>query len=85
MTDDNAPASKDLSRRAFLKRMAAVGFAVPIVSSFALDGVGSAVPVGDHSHGNQTHQQHQQTFANQYIEQLDEILEHLDPNQSGQF
>jgi len=32
------------SRRDFFKKMLALGFAVPVISSFALDGVASANP-----------------------------------------
>jgi hypothetical protein len=59
MTEEEAAG---LSRRAFLKRMAVVGFAVPIVTSFALDGVASADD-HHHHHGNQGHGN--QGFGNQ--------------------
>jgi hypothetical protein len=39
------------SRRAFLKKMAAVAFAAPVISSFAMDGVALA---GGQYHPNQT-------------------------------
>jgi hypothetical protein len=51
-----------LSRRTFFKKMIALGFAVPIVSSFALDGVagaadGAVTPLHHHHHhhGNSHH------------------------------
>jgi hypothetical protein len=32
----------ELSRRSFMKKLIAVGFAVPVISSFALDGIAGA-------------------------------------------
>jgi hypothetical protein len=48
------------SRRSFVKKLLAAGFAIPVVSSFALDGVAQAVPTKggncqDQFLGNQTH------------------------------
>jgi hypothetical protein len=55
MADEDGTGSAEVSRRAFLKKMAMVGFAVPIVTSFALDGVASAeVVYQKHIHANQT-------------------------------
>ncbi len=34
--------SVELSRRSFMKKLIAVGFAVPVISSFALDGIAGA-------------------------------------------
>jgi hypothetical protein len=66
MADEDGTGSAEVSRRAFLKKMAMVGFAVPIVTSFALDGVASAeVIYKKHSHGNQTFPN--QTFPNQLL------------------
>ena len=89
MTDEEATGSADLSRRAFLKRMAVVGFAVPIVTSFALDGVASA-DEHRHRHGNQGYGNQgygnqyypNQSLANQVTEVLDDILSQLFPNQT---
>jgi hypothetical protein len=89
MTEEEAARSADLSRRAFLKRMAVVGFAVPIVTSFALDGVASAHEHG-HDHGNQGYGNQgygnqgygNQSLANQVTEVLDDILGQLFPNQT---
>jgi hypothetical protein len=54
-----------LSRRTFFKKMIALGFAVPIVSSFALDGVAGAADGGvspahrhHHHHANSHHHHH---------------------------
>ena len=52
MTDDELRA-QGVSRRDFIKKMVAVGFAVPIVSSFTLDAVASANP--KHMPPNQTY------------------------------
>jgi hypothetical protein len=50
---DDRSAAAGVSRRAFLGRMAALAFAVPVISSFTLDA--AAHSVGAHQ------------FANQYI------------------
>ncbi len=83
MTDEEAAVSKELSRRAFLKKMAAVGFAVPVVTSFALDGIASASGDKgnefDHHHPNMS-----QSNPNQFlydIEEVEEILEEFLGNQ----
>jgi|HubBroStandDraft_1064217.scaffolds.fasta_scaffold521351_1 hypothetical protein len=69
MSDDKTTGPKGLSRRAFLKRMAAVGFAVPVVTSFALDGVASSTDDWSRSRfGNQSFSNQRfgnQTFGNQ--------------------
>ena len=52
MTDDEL-GSLGITRRNFIKKMVAIGFAVPIVSSFTLDGVAEATQHRLH-HGNQT-------------------------------
>jgi hypothetical protein len=47
----------ELSRRSFMKKLIAVGFAVPVISSFALDGIaGASNEIGSfpHSTGNIT-------------------------------
>jgi hypothetical protein len=83
MTDEEATGSTELSRRSFLKRMAVVGFAVPIVTSFALDGVASADK--GHRHGNQTYPNQtypNQTILNEVTEILDDILDQFLPNQN---
>jgi hypothetical protein len=83
MTEEEAR-SADFSRREFLKRMAVVGFAVPIVTSFALDGVASADD-HHHRHPNQTYPNQtypNQSLANQVTDLLDDILGHLFPNQT---
>jgi hypothetical protein len=54
MTDEELGALVG-SRRDFLKKMVAVGFAVPIISSFALDGVASAEPVHHMANGHHHH------------------------------
>jgi len=54
MTDDELGAL-GITRRSFIKKMIAAGFAVPIVSSFTLDGVASAENEHYFRHGNQTH------------------------------
>jgi ABC-type Zn2+ transport system substrate-binding protein/surface adhesin len=52
MTDD--PFSNlTSSRRAFIKRLVALGFAAPVVTSFALDGI-SVAEAKEQSVGNQT-------------------------------
>jgi hypothetical protein len=90
MTDEEL---SELSRRAFLKRMAVVGFAVPIVTSFALDGVASARPtsrLGNQSRfGNQIDfppvtfpNQANQEFIDEFADEIDEILGQLLPNQT---
>jgi len=54
MTDDELGAL-GISRRNFFKKMVAIGFAVPILTSFALDGVAAANDDrGGMSFGNQT-------------------------------
>jgi hypothetical protein len=41
----------ELSRRSFMKKLIAVGFAVPVISSFALDGIaGASNEIGSFSH-----------------------------------
>jgi len=77
MTDEEAAVSKELSRRAFLKRMAAVGFAVPVVTSFALDGIASAGGEYHHHHANMT-----EVPPNQLLYEVEEILEEFLPNQN---
>lgn len=72
MTEEGASGSAEFSRRAFFKKMALVGFAIPVVTSFALDGVASAETDWgkDHKYGNQTfHNQKlgNQSFGNQGI------------------
>jgi len=85
MTDEDAASSSELSRRAFLKKMAAVGFAVPIVTSFALDGVASATDHDhDHRHPNQTYPNQtypNQAIPNQIVELVDRVVDQLFPNQ----
>jgi hypothetical protein len=63
MTDEEL--SSFGSRRDFFKKMLALGFAVPVISSFALDGVASATPTKfpNQTCGNQTFGN--QTFGNQ--------------------
>jgi hypothetical protein len=89
MTDEEARVSKELSRRAFLKKMAVVGFAVPVVTSFALDGVTSASPKG----GNVWHlfpyepvltfpNSNHSTGPNQFLYTYDEFLSSFYANQS---
>jgi hypothetical protein len=53
MTDEEL--SSFGSRRDFFKKMLALGFAVPVISSFALDGVAAATPskFGNQTFGNQ--------------------------------
>ena len=51
MTDEEMGALVG-SRRDFLKKMVAVGFAVPNISSFALDGVASAEKVHHMANGH---------------------------------
>jgi hypothetical protein len=47
---DKLDAAVEVSRRSFVKKLVAAGFAVPVVSSFALDAAASAdVP---HGHGD---------------------------------
>jgi hypothetical protein len=83
MPDDDATGSTELSRRAFLKKMAAVGFAVPIVTSFALDGVAAATPDKiDHDHRFPNSTLANQSIPNQVTEALDEFLEQFFPNQT---
>lgn len=57
MTDDELGAL-GITRRNFFKKMIAVGFAVPIVSSFTLDGVAAAGEEHHFRYGNQTEKQH---------------------------
>jgi hypothetical protein len=78
---------EELSRRAFLKRMAVVGFAVPVITSFALDSVSSGDPGQHYEHRhhypNQTHPN--QTLGNQNpIETIvDDIIEDILGHQGG--
>ena len=79
MTEEEAAVSKELSRRAFLKKMAAVGFAVPVVTSFALDGIASASGEKEnfyHHHANMT-----ELSPNQLLYEVEEILDEFLPNQ----
>jgi hypothetical protein len=89
MTDEEAASSKEFSRRTFLKKMAVVGFAVPVVTSFALDGVTSASPekFGKPFHlfpyepvltfPNQTYS----TSPNQFLYTYDQFFDSFYPNQ----
>ena len=80
--------AEELSRRNFLKRMAAVGFAVPIVTSFALDGVASAE--GHHNRVNQANSNQgsllglpNQVWPNQLTKLQGELKGHLLGNQTA--
>jgi hypothetical protein len=53
---DDRSAAAGVSRRAFLRRMAALAFAVPVISSFTLDSAAHPVgvrPVDAHQFANQ--------------------------------
>jgi hypothetical protein len=39
---EEALAGVELSRRSFMKKLIGVGFAIPVISSFALDGIAGA-------------------------------------------
>jgi hypothetical protein len=45
----------ELDRRAFLKKMAAIAFVAPVISSFTLDAAASADPERDQFRANQFH------------------------------
>jgi hypothetical protein len=61
---DQGSTDRDVTRRVFLKRMAALAFAVPVVSSFTIDAVAHAVDERPHQVlANQASPQ--QFFANQ--------------------
>jgi len=76
MTDEDLEAF-GATRRDFFKKMLALGFAVPVISSFALDGVASAgewpPSYGNQTYGNQSNfgdhdhdDRHRHHFPNQY-------------------
>lgn len=57
----DAPSDPAQGRRAFLKRMAALSFAAPVIASFTLDGAAFADPSHDR------HGQHNQYGQNQTV------------------
>lgn len=59
MTDEEL-GNLGVSRRDFIRKMLAIGFAVPVVSSFTLDDVASAhdKPFGNQMLSNQHHREH---------------------------
>jgi len=83
MTDEDLGAF-GVTRRDFFKKMLAVGFAVPLVTSFALDGVASADQSQEWNSrfGNQTFGN--QTFGNQDHDHDDDFDHdrHRFPNQT---
>lgn len=78
MTDDELGAL-GITRRSFFKKMVAVGFAVPIISSFTLDGVASAVHEHQFHYGNQT--QNHYPFPNQFQGYMPNQTQFPFPNQ----
>lgn len=58
----------DPSRRVFITKFAGLAFAVPLISSFALDGVASVAPrTGPDSHQNPNQQLPNQRLPNQHL------------------
>ena len=59
---------RGLSRRAFLKRMAALAFAVPVISSFALDAASASGGAPHSAFSNQPPVTPEEFFGNQVYE-----------------